>query len=288
MSETEVKDNVRLQLAELELLSSMYPRSDEFRIVNPSAVGEFQEFLEGKATSVLSWLDLRFAVCITEGKIDVDIHLPHGYPSLVPLEVSARSTSLNREAHSCLNANLSQFILEQPLGCLAVSSALEWLQNNFSKYCTKKQREPPRASISESKTFSRLWIVSHHIYNKTKRRTILECGRNGNISGFCMPGKPGIICFEGPLESCADAWSKIKSLTWQKIGLKHREDHTLQCGECIDSLRKFGEFSEIGFQTKQNPSRDYHMDMGEFVKFLQEHDCHHVFELLFGIEGKAR
>ena len=43
---------------------------------------------------------------------------------------------------------------------------------------------------------SRYWIYSHHIYSKIKRRNILDMSREYDVTGFCQPGKPGIICVE--------------------------------------------------------------------------------------------
>uniref|UniRef100_A0A2R5LK82 RWD domain-containing protein n=1 Tax=Ornithodoros turicata TaxID=34597 RepID=A0A2R5LK82_9ACAR len=285
MSKEELRENISLQLAEVEMLWSMYP-NDEFQVVNSTAVSEYQDFLQQKCSAVSSWLDFLFALQLPEGQVDVDIHLPHGYPNNAPLEISARSARLTREARSILNKDLLQFVSEQPSGCLCVSSAVEWIIEHFAKYCVQAESTSPPV-VEEPRTFSRLWIVSHHIYNKTKRRTILECSTGDLISGFCMPGKPGIICFEGPTENCAEVWGRIKSLTWQRIGLKHREDYTLECNENMDTLRKFDGFREVAFHTKQNPTRDHHMDMGMFLKFMQEHSCQPIFQILFGIEGKV-
>lgn len=38
---------------------------------------------------------------------------------------------------------------------------------------------------------SRLWIVSHHIYSKKKRKTIIDGAKSMNLRGFMKPGKPG-------------------------------------------------------------------------------------------------
>lgn len=32
--------------------------------------------------------------------------------------------------------------------------------------------------------------------------------------------------------------------------------------------------------------RDYHMDLGKFLEYLTEHNCQHLFPVLFGVEGK--
>lgn len=68
-------------------------------------------------------------------------------------------------------------------------------------------------------SFSRYWIYSHHIYSKIKRREIIELAKENNITGFCLPGKPGIVCIEGSLVEC-DYW-------WQKVSLFDYEQFTV-------------------------------------------------------------
>ena len=46
--------------------------------------------------------------------------------------------------------------------------------------------------------------------------------------------------------------------------------------------QKFDKFEEIGFV--KGETEDFHMDMGEFYKFLQTHKCDYMFKELFGID----
>ncbi|XP_077520535.1 RWD domain-containing protein 2A [Amblyomma americanum] len=283
MEPANLSENFSLQLAEVEMLSSMYPRSDEFKLLTAHAVSEFRDFLDGKCDVVLSSLDLNFTIRTDAGTVDLDVHLPHSYPSTPP-EITLRADCLDRATHTALTKEACEFIASQSPGSLIVNDTVEWIIENFPRFC----KAPVVTEVAQNsrRLFTRLWIVSHHIYNKDKRRLILELGKEGKLTGFCLPGKPGIICFEGLSEECLSAWSTIKNLTWKRIGLKHQEDFELGDSQDVDSLRKFGKVSEIAFNTKQNASRDHHMDMGEFAKFLSEHGCTNVFELLFGIEAK--
>jgi Protein of unknown function (DUF1115) len=48
--------------------------------------------------------------------------------------------------------------------------------------------------------FARYWIYSHHIYSRLKRRDLHQLAVEHRLTGFCHPGKPGVICVEvGPL-----------------------------------------------------------------------------------------
>lgn len=283
MDREHLVENLSLQLAEIEMLSSMYPRNDEFKLLGAHAVSEFGDFLDGKSDGVASSLDLSFTIRTEVGAIDLDVHLPHSYPS-VPPEITIRTDCVDRATHTALMKEALEFLASQPPGSLVVGDTVDWIRENFPRFCASPVAQVP--VLNCQRLFTRLWIVSHHIYNKNKRKLILECGKEGNLTGFCLPGKPGIICYEGSSEECLNAWSIIKNLTWKKIGLKHQEDMEVAVGQEIGDFRKFQKFAEVAFNTKQNASRDHHMDMGEFAKFLSEHGCENIFEVLFGIEAK--
>ena len=38
--------------------------------------------------------------------------------------------------------------------------------------------------------------ISHHIYSKIKRKDLQGLASDLNLTGFVMPGKPGVICVE--------------------------------------------------------------------------------------------
>lgn len=54
-----------------------------------------------------------------------------------------------------------------------------------------------------------------------------------------------------------------------------------------ETLRKFQNFTEVSFTNVKNNSRETHTDMGEFYRYLLQHDCANVFKDYFGIEGKV-
>ena len=72
-------------------------------------------------------------------------------------------------------------------------------------------RSPAKKNVPEREpdTFSRFWIFSHHIYSKTKRKMILEWSKELKLSGFSMPGKPGVIFAEGYMEHCEEYWKRF-------------------------------------------------------------------------------
>ena len=42
----------------------------------------------------------------------------------------------------------------------------------------------------------RYWVYSHHIYSKVKRKDLQGLASDLRLTGFVLPGKPGVICVE--------------------------------------------------------------------------------------------
>lgn len=64
-------------------------------------------------------------------------------------------------------------------------------------------------------------------------------------------------------------------MNWKRIMLKKEED-------CLE--RSFGSFEEQSFNKCKD---ERHMDMGEFFKFLENHNCGYIFKEYFGVDGKT-
>ena len=89
---------------------------------------------------------------------------------------------------------------------------------------------------------------------------------------------------EGDADDCNDAWAVIKGWNWKKINVKiQEEDDNVESWDDLDKMKRFEGFEEIGF-VKNSEQRDYHMDMGEFFKFLKAHQSEYMFKELFGID----
>ncbi|KAG7478768.1 RWD domain-containing protein 2B [Solea senegalensis] len=219
---------------------------------------------------------------------------PSEYPSVLP-EITVRCAALSRAQQTQLHTALNAHLTENCQGDVCVLSAVDWVKDNLQLFISKSSSAAPALKKESSpqleEVFSRLWIYSHHIYNKTKRKNILEWSKELGLSGFSMPGKPGVVCVEGPQSACEEFWSRVKVLTWKKIMIRHREDIPLdrhrdddRTVDSIESLRKFTGFEEAMFDPHGN--RGNHMDLGQLYQFLNEKGCCDVFQLYFGIEGR--
>ncbi len=250
---------------------------------------------------LLQWLPPLLSFCLTlrqeeassssssfpSPPVEFRATLGRAYPSAAvgQLEVHAKSDAFSRDSQAQLNAALRTQLEESSgEGQLVLGVLLQWLQEHWTDYRVSAAREEggvaKRTVGKKERTFSRLWIYSHHIYSKTKRKDILDLSSEFQLTGFSMPGKPGVVCLEGCSRNCAEAWAAIKSWNWKKINVKVQEDE--EVADDVDRCRRFEGFQEIGF-VKSGESRDYHMDMGEFFNFLKNHRSDYMFKELFGI-----
>lgn len=145
------------------------------------------------------------------------VSLPTNYPQEQP-EVYARSSQLDRMQQCLLNKELSVIVKAQEAGEPCIYTLISWLQDNVETYLkasifsqTTKCNDTDKKNTRNQTTvvFSRYWIYSHHIYSKFKRRDVTNLAKENSITGFCLAGKPGIICIEGTLEDCDYCWQKV-------------------------------------------------------------------------------
>jgi hypothetical protein len=282
----DIQSNLLLQLNELEMLVSMYPGDKELHLSNPALLQDMQEYLDGAVRSVPS-VEFSLNVDVDGDVIETIIKLSSQYPQSALPEVYLRSSKFSRSEQSRINADMltaleTESIPEEP----CILFLLDWIQTNASQYLfSSKNKNQSEDTVSDSTStnssgvFSRYWIYSHHIYSKIKRRDMLDMSKEFELTGFVLPGKPGIICIEGDSKNTAEWWSIVKNWQWKRLSLKIQEDQ--ECND-VSSMRKFVGFQEIG-EVKGN-TRDYHMDLGAFQSYLTQHGFQQsVFQELFSI-----
>ncbi|KAK0159011.1 hypothetical protein PV328_009943 [Microctonus aethiopoides] len=281
-----LRENLTNQIVELETLQSVYP--DELTILDHGILADINEFIDGKHDIVPQSLEYSVKVIAPEGNIDLFITLPTNYPAIKP-NVYARSSLLDREQQLKLNEAVLKFINDETnTEETCIYSIILWVQDNLDDYVKKSMKKNNEHTkdkleiINKPIIFARYWIYSHHIYSNIKRKIIMDEAKENSLSGFCLVGKPGIICIEGEIKECEYWWQKIKVMNWHKILLKLIEQENLDTGE-MNNKRKFDGFHQISFITT-----DKHNDMGQLLKYLTEHDCQYVFKDFFGVEGKLR
>ncbi|KAL8558367.1 hypothetical protein ACOMHN_061246 [Nucella lapillus] len=301
----DLREMLQLQLAEVEMLQSMFSNPGEFTLDSQLVLDELRAFLEGTIdyevlesrvgftikiptssllvsrvgftikipTSSLLVSRVGFAIKIPTSSLLVELScfFPHEYPSTPP-EVFTRAEAMDRKSHSRLTEDLNQYLTSLGTGSLLIGSLVEWLQQNAHVYLHKGSASGEggnarrKGGKKEEEEFKRLWIYSHHIYNKGKRQSIVDWAGELALTGFSLPGKPGVICVEGSSQSVEEFWYRIRRLNWKRLTIKEEE---------------------LNLEVVEGKGHTYHMDLGKFRHFLQEHGFAHIFTLYFGVEGKS-
>lgn len=132
-----------------------------------------------------------------------------------------RSVVLSRSQQTQLNSDLTEYLQTNCLGDVCILNATEWVREYGCGYVSKDSSPAltPGNSVQPGDLFlTRLWIYSHHIYNKCKRKNILEWAKELSLTGFSMPGKPGVVCVEGPQSACEEFWSRFAFSNFLLLG----------------------------------------------------------------------
>ena len=199
---------------------------------------------------------------------------------------------MDKNDHRKLNEDLLDFITNIERGELCMYSVIEWIQENLNKYTSVDSKDSISDSAStktkqeEDTVFTRLWIYSHHIYNKFKRRDIIDWAEELKLTGFSLPGKPGVVCVEGYSRPVDEYWHRLRRLNWKRLAIKEKDDIDIG-NEDISKFRKFSNFEEKVFDVRGGKGREYHMDLGMLYTFLEQHGFGHIFQTYFGVDGKT-
>jgi Protein of unknown function (DUF1115) len=227
--------------------------------------------------------------------IELSCRLPRNYP-LVPPSLCLRLPTLDNVRQRELSIGLQNFVAKRLLDDSSsgvLIEAIGWIQDNIAIASSENQHAVGECTTEthsllkqQSLDFSRLWIYSHHIYNKAKRRTILDLAHDLRLTGFCAPGKPGVICVEGCQRDVDDFWQHVRNMQWQRITAVHRENFVATTQSDFDSMHRFESFQEKCFESQGSGGHGTHMDRGQLLQFLLEHNCGDVFQLYFGVGAR--
>ncbi|KFQ38830.1 RWD domain-containing protein 2A, partial [Mesitornis unicolor] len=283
-----VQQCLELQLLEVEMLLSMFPKKGEINL-DGDAVPSVQRYLRNADGALPPQLGYSIIIDIEEAKekVELQVLLPHMYPHVAP-QLFARSNALHRQQQLQLNTGLASQIGSLDSGELCIYEAVQWVKENSLPYLENSKVSSQSASenVTAKETLHRMWIYSHHIYRQELKKKIFDCAKKLHLTGFCLTGKPGVICVEGPPGNCEEFWRVIRYPNWKHISCKHMEN--IETEGSMDTHRLFPAFEDLQFQAHGNYGlrNDYHMDLGQFLEFLKQHQSEHIFQILFGVEGK--
>lgn len=204
---SELRNHLKIQLEEIEVLQAVYYQDDEF-IINNSILSEVNSYVEEKSSRIPSLIDFTINVKLDNISLEFLVTLPRTYPNAEP-QIIVRSNQLSRYQQNDLNEGLKQYIATLDRGMICMYESISWVTENIPKYYDDKKDDSQNPRPEEKVVFSRFWIYSHHIYSKEKRRNILSLAHDYHITGFALVGKPGVICGEGLATDCEEWWKHV-------------------------------------------------------------------------------
>ncbi|CAM6091113.1 unnamed protein product [Calypogeia fissa] len=108
-----------------------------------------------------------------------------------------------------------------------------------------------------------IWF--HHIKSSKKKKHIAEWGKELRLGGYCKPGFPGVLIFEGEGEHVTDFLKRIKRLRWQHLQVRGEdEEQGTSEDQSVETLRRFPmgieELPESGMSELAEKCRDANLE----------------------------
>lgn len=283
----DVKQRCEQWLDELELLQSVFSQPGEFLVEDEDALSQVKAFSQDLCVALPSSVSCSVHLSVDhnglKATLSVLCRLGQDYPNTLP-EVSVRSDGLSRVDQDNMNADLHEFMTASITpGEQCLLSVVEWARGNAEGYLSQSHNchasaSPDTPGTDDDKHFCRMWLYMHHIYSKTKRRNILSTASELELTGFSLPGKPGVVCVEGDVQRTKEFYSVLRRWNWKSITCRKKE---VISTVNVQSERKIKDFQELNFDT--HGPRSNHMDLGQFRDYLKEHGLDYMFTELFAI-----
>ncbi|BBN20094.1 hypothetical protein MPTK1_8g16390 [Marchantia polymorpha subsp. ruderalis] len=240
------------QLAEVEAIRAMYAGEGEFHMTDGerAALEILTELEEG--ASAPNYLSISFGVHLlgtTLGgrHVSAAFAFPRSYPEQEAVRVSVECGGLiSKQQHERISLGAQQAANEL-VGDEAVLQVLQTLQELAWELEESTDSASDRLILDGNckdaddspLVLERKVIWFHHIKSTQKRKDILEWGAELKLGGFCKPGFPGVLIFEGESENVAEYVKRIQRLRWQALQVRGQEAEELSRGQDLDSFRRF-------------------------------------------------
>ncbi|PAA85701.1 hypothetical protein BOX15_Mlig024601g2, partial [Macrostomum lignano] len=287
------------QLAELDLLLSMYPDEAELKIEDFVAVDELRRLVSEADVDAMSECQFRigftFRIIGTSNLVVLECicRLSGAYPIEKPPGLFLRSDWLSRDRLRLASEALANQLEEmfkpgEPVLYQMLSWLTEFVSTNIptdedASASTATEAGAAETEATTDQRLSRLWIHSHHIYNSLKRRDILNWSAELRLTGFSIVGKPGIVCVEGPESAVEEFWQRLRRLNWKKLTMKEKDVCPPDATEAVRrQFKKFDDFRELSFNARPGRGREVLQDWGLVIRFLEDKGLGRVIPVYFG------
>ncbi|CAH8570535.1 unnamed protein product [Schistosoma rodhaini] len=275
-------DSLKSKIDEVELLLSMFSE-DEIKL------GDKESYLNVKRHAELDVLpektDVDFVIKLKK-KVELSVVLPDGYPSwnahhpvkpLITLRLLSDNSSILGINIRALSSRFYHWLDKiANTGEPILVACIDWLQNELFNELPITNESVTSLSTSSilnnnEKTVC-LWIISHHIRSPIKRRLILEWSKELELTGCCMPGRPGLVIVEGEETKADEYWRRLRNLQWKHIQLREKEI----LGIGLYRIRRF-----------QDGFHELTLSQQSWFSWLHEHGVtSEEYRHIFGIPGR--
>jgi hypothetical protein len=215
----------------------MLPGPGELTLGDPALLADLTAWIDAHRGSPAASPPptVEFSVALAAaGGLTVHVRFPRLYPScgVVP-ELTLAAARVPRAVLASLAAEAVAHASAGMGGDCCTWPALAWLADAATAAGSVLANPPaatpvpppaPSSRAPEGYRLEALWF--HHIYNAAKRRTIADVAGELAVTGFCMPGKPGVVVAEGAAASVGEFCRRIRRLPWQHVASRYVEDDT--------------------------------------------------------------
>lgn len=292
-TENLLRQCIREQCDEVEMLQSIFCNPGEMKIADHSILADMFDFLDEKCERLNQKIDYTITIPITSSSqtVELQFEFPHTYPVLEQPWITVRvtlQTSNKLQIENEIRQQIHQYIDSDEIdkSTVYIYPIVVWLQDNLDKIISTRTKpstiQPDAVRVDAPVEMERLWIYSHHLKSTQKRQDIMKLSKEFDLTGFSKPGKPGIICVEGAKENTQEFWKIIRQWAWQRITVRLSETKSRPQSKC-QQFHRFGQFREILYDECVNDSVAP-INMSEFIKFLENHNCGYVKKELLLLE----
>lgn len=289
-----IQQCIREQCDEVEMLQSIFCNAGEMKINDHSILTEMFDYLDEKSDKLNNRLDYAIEVPICGSEtLELQFEFPHTYPSIEQPCITVR-TSLHApnklHIENQIKRKIYEYIASDEVdrSTVYVYPIVVWIQENIdsiiataTKSSNIEKHAQDTSNVDSTVEMERLWIYSHHLKSTQKRQDILKLAKELDLTGFSKPGKPGIICVEGIKDNTQEFWKIIRQWAWQRITLRINETKSKSRANC-NQFRRFPQFRETLYGDGDCMVDSVApINMSEFMKFLENHNCGYVKKELF-------
>lgn len=292
-----LKQCIRDQCDEVEMLQSIFCNPGEMKITDYSILTDMFDYLDGKHDRLSQKMDYSITIPFSNvgESLELQFEYPHTYPTFEQPCITVRAmlnASNKLHIENEIKRNIYEYIDNEKFdkSTVYVYPLVVWLRDNINeiisltmKPLTAHKQSPVHTTADSSVEMERLWIYSHHLKSSQKRQEILKLAKELDLTGFSRPGKPGIICVEGIKKNTQEFWKVIRQWAWQRITIRLGETKSKPTSKC-NQFRRFSQFLEVLCNMDDAAGSVAPINMSEFMKFLDNHNCGYVKKELFLLE----